>query len=277
VACAHSNFKFSGPPAFVPPDKKPLFRKQTLAGFLSDHQIWQQNSRNLLLVIQLSSPKKISQSSILSRCWASGLQFLSKCLYFQRRNDMATKKRDDQRKDDNRDPLSNEPGAHPVGTGLGAAAGGAAGGVALGAAGAAIEGAIAGTVVGGPVGTAVGAAAGVIAGAIGGGLAGKSIAESIDPTVEEAHWRQQYQSRPYYEKGSTFDDYGPAYRYGWESRGRYGDSSYEDVESDLESGWEKAKGKSRLAWERARHATRDAWDRLAGDASRRDRPLPRKG
>lgn len=33
----------------------------------------------------------------------------------------------------NRDPLTNEPGAHPVGTGLGAAMGGAATGAAVGA------------------------------------------------------------------------------------------------------------------------------------------------
>ena len=37
------------------------------------------------------------------------------------------------RNDANRDPITNEPGAHPVGTGLGAALGGAAAGVATGA------------------------------------------------------------------------------------------------------------------------------------------------
>src|SRR5438067_804534 len=120
--------------------------------------------------------------------------------------------------DENRDPLSGEKGAHPVGTGLGAAVGGTAGGVALGAVGAAIQGAATGTLVGGPVGTAVGAAVGVVAGAVGGGLAGKAIAETIEPTAEEAHWRKTYQERPYVEEGATYDDYGPAYRYGWESR-----------------------------------------------------------
>jgi uncharacterized protein YcfJ len=93
----------------------------------------------------------------------------------------------------------------------------------VGAATAAIQGAVAGTVVGGPVGTMVGAAAGVVGGAIGGGFAGKRIAESIDPTVEDAHGRANYSSRPYVEKGGSYNDYGPAYRYGWESRGRYAD------------------------------------------------------
>ena len=79
------------------------------------------------------------------------------------------------RKDANLDPLSGAPGAHPVGTGVGAAAGGV------------VAGALAGTVAG-PVGTLVGAAVGAVAG----GLAGKGIAEMIDPTAEEAYWRENY-------------------------------------------------------------------------------------
>ena len=35
-------------------------------------------------------------------------------------------------RDANRDPITNEPGAHPVGTGVGAALGGAAAGAAAG-------------------------------------------------------------------------------------------------------------------------------------------------
>jgi hypothetical protein len=181
---------------------------------------------------------------------------------------MATKKRSDEIGDENRDPITGEPGAHPVGTGVGAAAGGVAGGAAVGAA--------VGTVAG-PVGTAVGAAAGVIAGAIGGGLAGKGIAESIDPTGVEAHWRDTYATRPYVDKGASYDDYAPAYRYGWESRARYADRNYDDVESDLGRGWDKVKAKSRLSWDKARHATRDAWDRVSGRACPTDRPLPPKG
>src|SRR3989344_4789503 len=48
--------------------------------------------------------------------------------------------------DANRDPLTNEPGSHPVGTGVGAALGGAAAGAAAGA-------------FGGPVGAAIGGVA----------------------------------------------------------------------------------------------------------------------
>ena len=61
-------------------------------------------------------------------------------------------------KDQNRDPITGAPGAHPVGTGVGAASGG-------------VAGAAVGTVVGGPVGAVVGAAVGAIAG----GLAGAGL------------------------------------------------------------------------------------------------------
>ncbi len=103
-------------------------------------------------------------------------------------------------KDLNRDPITDEPGAHPVGTGVGATGG-------------AVAGAAAGTI-GGPVGSMVG---GVI-GAVVGGLAGKAAAEAINPTAEEAHWRDNYTREPYYEQGRSFDDYGPAYMHGVHGR-----------------------------------------------------------
>ena len=90
--------------------------------------------------------------------------------------------------DANRDPLTGAPGAHPVGAGVGAAAGGA-------------TGAAIGSVVG-PLGTALGA----VIGAVAGGLAGKATAEAIDPTVEDAYWRDRYVSEPYYRDGYTYDD-----------------------------------------------------------------------
>jgi hypothetical protein len=159
---------------------------------------------------------------------------------------------DDETSDANRDPISGAPGAHPVGVGAGATAGAAAG-AAIGS-------------VAGPVGTAVGAAVGGLAG----GLAGKGIAESVNPTVEEDYWRTNYQSRPYVQPGSTFDDYGPAYRYGWEGRGKYAERKWDDVEGDMKRNWDASRGNSKLSWEKAKQASRDAWDRveraLPGDA-----------
>lgn len=147
-------------------------------------------------------------------------------------------------KDENRDPLTDEPGAHPVGVGIGTAAGGAAAGMAAGAAA-------------GPVGAAVGA----VIGGVAGGLAGKAAAEAIDPTAEDAYWRENYKSRPYVAKNATYDAYQPAYRYGWEASSQYPDRSFADVETDLEKGWQSARGRSKLSWEKAMPAVQDAFDR----------------
>jgi hypothetical protein len=157
-------------------------------------------------------------------------------------------------RDENRDPITKEPGAHPLGVGLGAAAGGAAAGAAAGA-------------VAGPVGAVVGAAAGAIAG----GYAGKAAAEAIDPTAEEAYWRETYRTRPYYDASVNYDEFKPAYQYGWESRARYRDKNFDEVEPDLERDW-KTRSKSRLGWDKAKHAARDAWNHvervIPGDSDR---------
>jgi len=153
-------------------------------------------------------------------------------------------------RDANRDPLTGAPGAHPVGTGLGAVAGGAAAGAATGT-------------VAGPLGTLAGAAIGAVAG----GLAGKAVAEQVDPTVEDAYWRENYASRPYVGTGAVYEDYGPAYRYGVDSYAGHG-GRFEDAEPDLATGWERARGTSRLDWSDARHASRDAWSRLSDTIER---------
>ncbi len=160
----------------------------------------------------------------------------------------------DNQPDANRDPITNEPGAHPVGTGAGSAAGAVAG-AAIGS-------------VAGPVGTLVGGAIGAVAG----GLAGKGAAEGVNPTVEDTYWRDNYKTRPYATDSSSYEEYRPAYQYGWESRDKYQGKKFDDVESDLERGWDSAKGNSQLGWEKAKDATRDAWHRvergLPGDADR---------
>lgn len=142
------------------------------------------------------------------------------------------------------DPISGAPGAHPVGVGVGAVVGGAAAGAATGA-------------VGGPVGAAVG---GVI-GAIAGGLGGKAIAESINPTAEEAYWRDSYESESYYEVGRSYDDYAPAYRLGLEGRTRY-EGDFDDIENHLAAEWVIKKERSTLTWPQARAASRAAWERV---------------
>lgn len=164
---------------------------------------------------------------------------------------MASKKTGDT----NPDPVTGAPGSHPVETGFGTAAGGAAAG--------ALGGAVAG-----PAGAAVGA----VVGGVLGGLAGKEIGEQIDPTAEDAFWRENYRNKSYVDQGSDYETYQPAYRYGWESRSRYAGRRFDDVESDLQSGWSQTKSSTRLGWEKAKHAARDAWDHveraIPGDADR---------
>jgi len=163
----------------------------------------------------------------------------------------------DRGHDANRDPLSGSPGAHPVGVGVGAAGAGAAG-AAIGA-------------VAGPIGAAVGA----VVGAVAGGLAGKGVAESVNPTEEDAYWRENHKSRPYATDLHDADydrDLAPAYRHGYTAIGneQYQGRKFDEVESDLGHDWDRTRGNSRLGWEKAKHATRDAWHRverkLPGDA-----------
>jgi bacterioferritin (cytochrome b1) len=164
---------------------------------------------------------------------------------------MAKKDRDDKREE------TKEAGGM-VG---GAFAGGAVGGVAGGA----MAGAAAGGL-GGPAGAAIGAAVGAVAGALG----GKAIANRINPEVEDEHWRTTYSTQPYVAKGATYDDYGPAYKLGYERYPDYHGRSWEEAEPHLQRDWETGRGKSRLEWNDARHATRDAFNRTRTSISRDD-------
>jgi len=155
-------------------------------------------------------------------------------------------------RDANLDPISKEPGSHPVGTGVGAALGGAAAGAAVGT-------------VAGPIGTAVGAAAGAVIG----GLAGKGVAEAIDPTAEEAYWRANYATRPYATDKASYDVYAPAYRYGWEARARHADRSWDEAVPELRQRWIDENSHSSLTWDGAAPAVRDAWDRVGTVYGRR--------
>ncbi|SFP88648.1 conserved hypothetical protein [Variovorax sp. PDC80] len=141
-----------------------------------------------------------------------------------------------------RDPITGEPGSHPVGTGVGAT-GGALAGAAVGA-------------VGGPAG----AAAGLIAGAVLGGMGGKAVAERVNPSVERAHWASAYEREPYYEAGRSYDDYAPAYELGWSGRAA-GHDEFASVEPSLAREWEARRGTSTLDWTRARPASQAAWER----------------
>jgi hypothetical protein len=170
---------------------------------------------------------------------------------------MALQEKQDKAADAHPDPLSDEPGAAAGGVNL---RGGAAGAVLGGLAGA----------VAGPIGAALGA----MAGAVAGGYGTAEAPESIDLSGENAFWRVNYGTRPYYARNTPYDEYQPAFQYGWESRAKYSGHRFEEIEPELERGWPEARRGSRLDWTKARRAVQDAWDRVdklrAGDVQTGD-------
>ncbi|WNZ24064.1 glycine zipper family protein [Leptolyngbya sp. NK1-12] len=145
----------------------------------------------------------------------------------------------------NPDPITGEPGAHPVGTGVGAAAVGAAA-TAIGA-------------TAGPIGAVVGA----VVGSVIGGLVGKSAAEATNPTIEEAYWREQHQNRTDLHPERSYEAYQLAYQLGYESYVARAEqrTTYQEVEPELEREYERRNDGSSVEWNDAKYAVRDAWER----------------
>ena len=143
---------------------------------------------------------------------------------------------------------------HSIGSGTGAAAG-AITGAAVGAAG-------------GPIGSAVGAVAGGVIGA----KAGDSIAEAVNPTEYREHFQREYKNSPHYSAERDWNDYEPAYQYGYQTYGEYRGKRFEDAEPELQRNWDRTRANSRLEWNDAKHAVRDGWHHIEramrGDAAR---------
>jgi hypothetical protein len=95
------------------------------------------------------------------------------------------------------------------------------------------------------------------------GLAGKGVAVAVDPTREDAYWRDHYSDRPYVERGSSYNDYGPAYGLGVDAFTRNPGRTFDEVEPEMSGEWTTSHSASSLNWERARHAARDAWNRIS--------------
>ena len=163
-------------------------------------------------------------------------------------------------RDENPDPITGEPGSHPVGVAAGGS-GGAAAGATIGAA------------VGGPVGAAIGG----MVGAVVGGVTGKAAAEALNPTLEEEYWRETYRTRPYFRQDLDYSEYAPAYRYGWESAARedYQNRTFEEIEPNLQRDWEADRSRYPRPWSEMREAIRDAYNRTRG-AFADSRPQNRK-
>lgn len=141
----------------------------------------------------------------------------------------------------------------------------------LGAGTGAVAGAVTGAAIGsaaGPVGSLVGAVAGGVMGA----KAGDSIAEAVNPTEYEDHFKKTYSTADYYKNDRDWNDYQPAYRYGYDTYATNRGQNFEAVEPQLERDWDTRRGNSRLAWGEARGAVKDGWHHIEraipGDADR---------
>ena len=145
----------------------------------------------------------------------------------------------------NRDPITGEPGSHPVGTTVGATLAGAAG-------------TIVGAGLGGPLGAVVGASLGVAAGA----AMGHNAAEAANPTYVEVEPRLQseFATRPY-ANGRVYDDYREAYMFGANERHHWPAPATWDAatEATLADRWAQTDTRRSLRWDEARDAVRDAW------------------
>lgn len=96
-------------------------------------------------------------------------------------------------------------------------------------------------------------------------FSGGSAGAGLDWDTEDTFWRGNYSSRPYASSDRNYDFYRPAYRYGYQSASTtYKGRRWEEVENDLERGWDKAKGESKGIWADVKNAARDAWDRVTG-------------
>jgi hypothetical protein len=155
-----------------------------------------------------------------------------------------------------------------VGTSIGAATGGATGAaIGMGA---------------GPVGVVVG----TVVGAVVGGLAGKEIAEGIDPTLEDAYWREHHPNQPYATEARKYEDFAKAYRAGYTGfhRGKTFEEREPDLRKEYDKMWAEVTAKhqegsgthvqglrtsSPLTWEEARHAARAAYERLEREQVRK--------
>jgi hypothetical protein len=82
---------------------------------------------------------------------------------------------------------------------------------------------------------------------------------------EDRWWEQNFSSRPY-ASGRSYEDFRPAYRYGYESGSHNMGRTWNDVESDLRTGWDKYEHRPAggSTWENIKDAVRDAWHRVTG-------------
>jgi hypothetical protein len=84
---------------------------------------------------------------------------------------------------------------------------------------------------------------------------------------EDEYWRTNYRNRPY-ARGMEYDTFSGGYRYGYDAAGQYAGRSWDDIEPELERGWDTYQYRGQSTWEQVKAAVRDAWDRITGRSTR---------
>lgn len=89
-----------------------------------------------------------------------------------------------------------------------------------------------------------------------------------DPAAEHAYWKEHFHQLPSVPATATYEQYAPAFEYGWESRGGCCTAppaerpSFESAENELRSRWQERPAAAELSWDLARDAVRAAWERV---------------
>lgn len=83
--------------------------------------------------------------------------------------------------------------------------------------------------------------------------------KNAPPSAEEDNFREHFGS--FYNDGSVYDDYAPAYRYGSTMRddSRFAQRHWDDAEPELRDNWESSNPSS---WDKFKAAVRHGWERM---------------
>ena len=124
--------------------------------------------------------------------------------------------------------------------------------------GGALTGGLLGAVLGsvfGPLGTAIGAAAGGFTGA----AAGEQIGQAMDHRENLVHLAETFSEQDYYVSEMEWEDYEPAYRYGFDAYPTHAHLPIEDAKRSMRKNWQQYNQHSHLNWDHAWNAILHAW------------------
>jgi hypothetical protein len=91
-----------------------------------------------------------------------------------------------------------------------------------------------------------------------------SDAFTSDWNRDRGWWMANYANRPYVSADRRFEDYEPAYQFGYESARKYRGRNWSDIEPHLSTDWQTYEHRGRHTWEHMKDAAHDAWDKVTG-------------